>query len=145
MLVTLVGMLVEAPHGRCNAVDIATTTQACLEKFAQAFGVYEMLLKCHPIIHHALTVARYGWPPNTMALERKRNRILQYGVLNNNIKNYGAAVLREVLNTSLHTLDTAPWLNMDVGLIEPRLPSARLAACLTSCSERASSIALHTL
>ena len=66
-----------------------------------------------------------------MALERKHKRIMQYGVLNNNLKNYGGAVLREVLNKSLHTLDTAPWLNMDVGLIEPRLPSKRLAACLT--------------
>ena len=41
-------------------------------------------------------------------------------------------MLREILNKSFHTLDNAPWLIMGVGLIEPRLPSARLAACLTS-------------
>ena len=131
MLVTLVDMLVDAQRGRCSAIEIATATQAFLEMFAQAFGVDEMFLKFHLILHHALTVARYGWSPNTMALERKHKSILQYGVLNNNLKNYGGAVLREVLNKSLHTLDTAPWLNMDVGLIEPRLPSKRLAACLT--------------
>ena len=132
MLVTLVDMLVEAPRGRCSAVEIATATQAFLEKFAQAFGADEMFLKFHIILHHALSVARCGWSPNTMALERKHKSILQYGVLNNNLKNYGGTVLREILNNSSHTLDNAPWLIMGVGLIGPRLPSARLAACLTS-------------
>ena len=41
-------------------------------------------------------------------------------------------MLREILNKSFHTLDNAPWLIMGGGLIEPRLPSARLATCLTS-------------
>ena len=75
MLVTLVDMLVDAQRGRCSAIEIATATQAFLEMFAQAFGVDEMFLKFHLILHHALTVARYGWSPNTMALERKHKSI----------------------------------------------------------------------
>ncbi len=66
-----------------------------------------------------------------MALERKHKTIMQFGnAMADSSRNYGGSVLREVVNKALSYFDNAQWLNMSVGLVDPKQPPLKLTQWL---------------
>ena len=98
-----------------------------------AFGPEWMLWKHHALLHHAGIVARFGFTPNTLALERKHKQILKFG---EDHQHDCRGVLKNVVSQCLHNLEHAPWLNMALGLVSPRTPPKKMNEFLqNSCGE----------
>eukprot|EP00959_Pyramimonas_sp_CCMP1952_P328454 6876243-Pyramimonas_sp.AAC.1 len=108
----------------CRAAETATRFVAA---FVDAYGRQWLIWKFHAILHHSQYIARWGWSPNTIALERKHMQILRWGT---DHQHDCSGVIKDVIVQSLHNLRDAPWLDMSIGLIQPRQPSKRFLAFL---------------
>ncbi len=97
--------------------------------FKAAFGDEPMVWKFHAVLHHSDYFRRYGWSPHTITLERKHKDVLKYG--QDQTRGVGM-VLREVVAESLSNFRSGKWLDLSIGLVEPKQPSKRLLALLNS-------------
>jgi hypothetical protein len=98
--------------------------------FRTAFGPSCMLWKHHSILHHASTVSLLGFLPNTLALERKHKTVLRWG----QDHDYDCrGVIIDVLSQHLYRLEHAPWLELSLGLVDPRTPSKKMKEYLRDC------------
>ena len=128
-LSTLINILWYGPQMRVCSDAVAEASTSFMKAFADAFGTSKMIWKFHGQLHHSKYVARWGWSPQTLPLERKHKPILQKANDRANDQSMDG-VLRDVVSSCLATLDTADWLNLDVGLINPKKPSKKLLSWL---------------
>ena len=122
LLALLIQMLWYGPKLRVSPDKVAETTSMFLRAYVDAYGPEWLIWKFHAILHHSQYIARWGWSPNTIALERKHKQVLRWGI--DHMQDC-SAVIRDVLAQSLHNLKDAPWLDMSLGLVGPRQPSKR--------------------
>jgi hypothetical protein len=78
-LVDLISLLQYAPLGLSPRWKVEMTTTHFLSAFESSLGADEMTTKFHLMLHHGRYVGLFRWSPNTMTLERKHQRIMQFG------------------------------------------------------------------
>ena len=122
LLALLIQMLWYGPKLGISAAKVGETTTMFIRSFVDAYGAEWLIWKFHAILHHSQYIARWGWSPNTIALERKHKQILRWG---EDHQKDCSSVIRDVLAQSLHNLKDAPWLDMSIGLVLPRQPPKR--------------------
>ena len=128
-LSTLIHILWSGARYRIHYESVAKATTNFLIAFKAAFGDEPMVWKFHAVLHHSDYFRRYGWSPHTITLERKHKDVLKYG--QDQTRGVGM-VLREVVAESLSNFRYGKWLDLSIGLVEPKQPSKRLLALLNS-------------
>ena len=108
---------------------LAAASTNFFKSYLDVFGNDSIIWKFHGMLHHSKYVKQYGWVPHTLPLERKHKMVLGLadGRANDVCMDH---LLREVIAISLAGLEQSDWLNLDVGLINPKPPSKALLAWL---------------
>ena len=83
-----------------------------MELYAAAYGASTMLPKFHFLVHCSGSLRRFGFLPNTMALERKHKEIKRYGSAISNHLSTTPSTLREVTTHHLYVMDEGDHLNL---------------------------------
>ena len=97
-----------------------------MELYAAAYGADTMIPKFHFLVHTPGILRRFGFLPNTMALERKHKEVKRYGVAISNHNKTSRSTIREVTVHHLYVMDEAAHLDLSPGLINPHDAPAAL-------------------
>ena len=136
LLADLIDLLVGTARGIVTPEMLSTAVTAYLEAFAAAHGTDRMTPKFHHMLHFARVLAKLGFLPNCIALERKHKSVMQFANnLDNTSAGYASSVLRDVTCKSLYVLEHGVHLDSGIGLMNPRAPPTKLLAWLNETFE----------
>ena len=124
-LSTLIQLLWDGPKLNVTAGMVKDATEQFLATYCQTFGDNDLIWKFHGILKSSKYIQRYGWAPNTFALERKNKSMIN---LCENRDNDAAVagLLKDMVAMNLSVLDHGEWLSMHMGLIFPKKPNKKL-------------------
>ena len=74
-LTLLTSMYVASAKGLVDPIELAKVIRMFMESYAVAFGLDGMIPKFHYIVHSPQSLRKWGFLPNTLALERKHKTI----------------------------------------------------------------------
>ena len=126
---TMIHMLWHGPKLNIPENAVSRSVEAFLESYVECWGTSGMFWKFHGILHHSEAVRKYGFSPNTLALERKHKSVLKWAEQHQATTH---TVIREVLSRSLFALHEAPWLDTSVGLVNPSVARGKYKDFLDS-------------
>ena len=124
VLSMLTHLYVACAKGVVTPEELDRCNRMFLEAFALAFGVEPMVPKFHYILHASAALRRYGFLPNTLALERKHKSIKRHGTAVANHNTATTSVVREVVSHQLYVHEHADWLDLSPALFKPRAATA---------------------
>jgi hypothetical protein len=101
-----------------------------LDAFVTAFGVDQMIPKCHWLLHFANHLVRWGTLLSCFVTERKHKMVKRYANDLDNTTQFERSVMAEVVCHHLEALSNPSMFNFDIGLIEPHRAPRKLAELL---------------